>query len=87
MLLFFGAFFVVYNNSYRMISGVSVSVYPIENGMALKYGSTVYSAKYNPNIVKQFEVAVGETPSILPLPAQMTVLLTEIAEEAVNYLP
>lgn len=87
ILLFLGAFFIVYNNSYRMISGSAFSVYSIENGMAVEYGNTAYLLKYDPAPVEQLEEAIGKTPSLLPLPAQLLVLLTELAKTVASFLP
>lgn len=87
VILFFGAFFAVANNSYRMISGKAVSVYSVDGGMALQYDDTAYLLQYDPSVIQEIEQTVGQTPSLLPLPMQMPILLTELAQTVVSFLP
>lgn len=86
IILFIGAFFVVYNNGSRTMTGNAVSVYAISEGFALEYGDSAYLIEYNPDPAKELGDAIEKNPSILPLPVQIPVIMVELTHKVSNFL-
>lgn len=85
VILFIGAFFVVYNNGSRTMTGKAVSVYAISEGFAVEYGDSAYLIEYDPAPAQKVGDAIEKNPSILPMPIQIPVIMVEFANKIVDF--
>ncbi len=85
IILFIGAFFIVYNNGSRTMTGNAISVYAISDGFAVEYGDSAYLIEYNPEPAETAGDVIKENPSFLPLPVQIPIIIVELANKAVDF--
>lgn len=85
IILFIGAFFIVYNNGSRTMTGNAVSVYAVSDGFAIEYGDSAYLIEYDPAPAQKVGDAIEKNPSILPLPVQIPIIIAELANKASDF--